>query len=269
MFENQLLIGVLVFVFTTFMAIGGVGAAFIDIPIFIYFGYDILFATALALLLNFFSTGTASLRHHKNRAIHYDIALPIIIASIITSPIGAIASTLVNKTDLKLIFALVLLLIGINIIYKTFKSSKNGTSGNEVKNNEELLIDRSKRLCLSVILGLAVGFISGLLGIGGGAIILPLLLYFGLHPKHAAGTTSFIVVFSSGISFLSKLTLTSFVIDYTLLIVTILVTIFGAVLGSYLMHFKLNKNQIRYIIAFFIELVAIKMIIDYLLLVLS
>ena len=40
-------------------------------------------------------------------------------------------------------------------------------------------------------------------------------------------------------------------------------TILGAIVGSYLMHFKLNKNQIKLVIIIFLELVAIRMLSDF------
>lgn len=257
--ETYLLINIAIFFFTTVMAIGGVGAAFIDTPLLIYFGFDIVMVTALSLLLNIFSTGTASIRHYRQKAIEYDVALPIILSSIFTAPIGAYFVNVINKNDLKLIFALTLIVFGLTILFNLYKT-RNRQEGTGISER----ISNSKRIAISLALGAIVGFITGLLGIGGGSIILPFLIFFGLETRKAAGTTSFIVIFSSLIGLLSKLTITSFVINYPLLFSTVIATILGAVLGSYLMHFKLNKNQIKLIIVIFLELVAIKMIIPFL-----
>ena len=257
--ETYLLINILIFLFTTVLAVGGVGAAFIDTPLLIYFGFDIVMVTALGLLLNVFSTGTASIRHYRQKAIEYDVAIPIIISSIFTAPLGAYFVNLIDKNELKLIFALTLAIIGLTILFNLIKTNKKNDSVDKVD-----LIDKNKRIAISVVLGALVGFITGLLGIGGGSIILPFLLFFGLETRKAAGTTSFIVVFSSLIGLISKITLTTFTVDYFLVITSIIFTILGAALGSYLMHFKLNKNQIKLIIILFLELVAIKMILDFL-----
>lgn len=257
--ETYFLINLLIFFFTTVLAVGGVGAAFIDTPLLIYFGFDIVFVTALGLLLNVFSTSTASIRHYRQKAIEYDVAVPIIISSIFTAPIGAYFVNLIDKNELKLIFAITLLLIGLTILLNLLKTKKNRESIEKIE-----LIPRNKRIVISVLLGALVGFITGLLGIGGGSIILPFLLFFGLETRKAAGTTSFIVVFSSLIGLISKITLTTFTIDFFLLITSVFSTILGAALGSYLMHFRLNKNQIKLIIVLFLELVAIKMILDFL-----
>ena len=51
---------------------------------------------------------------------------------------------------------------------------------------------------LIVVFGLAVGFISGLLGIGGGVLIVPFMVYVCKYPtKMAAGSSHLIISFSA------------------------------------------------------------------------
>jgi uncharacterized protein len=48
--------------------------------------------------------------------------------------------------------------------------------------------------------GLAAGFLSGLVGIGGGIVIVPILVYFfNMNQKMAQGTTLFMFLFPIGI----------------------------------------------------------------------
>ena len=220
-----ILLSFLVFIFTTIMAIAGVGAAFIIIPLLYYFGYDFLMVTAIGLFLNSLSTGTASIRHAKNHAINLHIALPIIVSSAIFTPIGAYLSGTISRSSLKLLFALFLLLVGCNMFYKLWQELKieNDTAITSFNGNKIIIHKLSKPLMtqtaptslliISLVTGALVGLIAGLLGVGGGSLILPVLLWFGLETKKAAGTTSFIVVFSSIIGFISKFGLTGIEID--------------------------------------------------------
>ena len=202
-----------------------------------------------------FSTATSSIRHHRNNAIDYKIALPIIISSIITTPIGAIYSDTIPRETLRLLFALFLLFVGTNILWKTLGQIR-AIRKTEMLIEEEVeeiigeTVSETKRIIISVIIGAIVGFIAGLLGVGGGSLILPFLLYFGLETKKAAGTTSFIVVFSSLLGFISKVGLTSVNLDPILAI------------GSYLMHFKLNKHHIKATMGIMLLLVALKILYD-------
>jgi len=52
------------------------------------------------------------------------------------------------------------------------------------------------------LIGAFAGYLGGLLGVGGGDFIIPVLIGRGMDPKKASGTTAFVVVFAGS----SKLT---------------------------------------------------------------
>lgn len=250
--STYLLLFTLILFATILTSLGGLGAAFIIIPLLLFFEYSIELASILGLSFNLVNTLTASFRHYRMKSIEFKISLPVIIMSLVGAPTGALLVNFIPAAELKLVFSLVLILIGLNNIRKYF--SKRQVSED---------VDIHQNLILSLIIGFLVGFVSGLLGIGGGALVLPVLLYYGLVPKKAAGTTSFIVVFSSLVGILSKLIFNSYQMDNSLLIGGILVSILGAMLGSYAMHFKLKQSQIKLIISLLIIAVGIKMILAY------
>lgn len=99
---------------------------------------------------------------------------------------------------------------------------------------------------------------GGLLGVGGGNIVLPFLSWLGLDAKVAAGTTAFIVVFSSLAGFLGHVSLGG--MDYTFLGVMTLAAIVGALLGSYLMRFKLTPPQLRRVMGAVLFVAAAKIV---------
>lgn len=249
----------LVILAATFLTIlGGIGAAFIIIPLLLAFGYPIALASIIGLSFNFISTSTASIRHYRQNSIDFQISIPIILVSLIGAPTGALLVNYIPSGELKLVFAIVLLLIGFNNIVKLYSSATQRSNNSFEKDAIR------QKLLLSVIAGFFVGLVSGLLGIGGGALLLPLLLYFNLPAKKAAGTTSFIVVFSSLIGVISKLVLNDYEFDYVLFYGGIIISIIGAVLGSYAMHYKLKQSHIKLVISMLIISVGIKMIFDYL-----
>lgn len=116
---------------------------------------------------------------------------------------------------------------------------------------------RSQMLSDSALGGVA-GFIDGLLGIGGGAIIVPALVGSGLEPKRASATTSFVVVFASLTGFLAHATLSG--IDYSLVGATGFASAGGAALGAWLMSEKLKGQQLKYIIGLVLLGTAVKII---------
>ncbi len=249
-----LLIILLIFISTFISSLGGLGAAFIIIPILIAFGYPIEQASIYGLTFNFINTFTVSTRNYRQKSINFRVSVPIILMSLIGAPVGALLVNYIPSNELKFVFACVLILIGANTIIKQFKSGDSALETDK---------DVQTQLLFSITVGFLVGFVSGLLGIGGGAIVLPLLLYFNLRPKKAAGTTSFIVVFSSFVGIISKLLINNYIFDYILIFYGTMVSIIAALLGSYAMHFRLKQSQIKMIIALLITLVGIKMIFDY------
>jgi len=244
----------LIFIFTIFTSLGGLGAAFIIIPTLLLFNYSIVLASIMGLVFNFVNTFTSSIRHARHNVIVYQLSVPIILASLIGAPVGALFVNILPASVLKLIFGMTIVILGLNIIRKSVTNTPT-----QVEDSELLTIP----IQYSLLVGFLVGFVSGLLGIGGGAIVLPLFLYFGLETKKAAGTTSFIVVFSSFIGIISKLLLNNYEFDLTLLIAGLIASIFGAIIGTYLMHFKIKQIYLKISISLLLIVIGIKMIVEY------
>ncbi len=252
---TTLILSILIFLFTTIMALAGVGAAFIVIPLTESFGYPLLTAMALGLLLNTVSTGISTLRHLREHMVEIRMSLPVVILSIVFTPIGAYFATAVPRDELRLIFGIALLLISANMFYRVSRSGMEGSEASELGSPKFLLIGG--------VLGALVGFIAGLIGIGGGAIILPFFLFMGMETKRAASTTSFVVMFSSLTGFFSKAALLADPIPLDVMLLTVVATVIAAALGSYLMHFRLNRKQIKVVIAVMVLLVGLKTVVFY------
>ncbi|MGQ9815144.1 MAG: TSUP family transporter, partial [Candidatus Roseilinea sp.] len=103
-------------------------------------------------------------------------------------------------------------------------------------------------------------FLGGLLGVGGGNFILPVLSWLGLDAKTAAGTTALIVVFSSLSGFLGHATLSG--LDPLFLAIMAVMAAAGSLVGSQLMKTKVSSAQLKKIIGVLLWLIAVKMIVD-------
>ena len=225
----------LTFGLTSLMSIGGVGAAFILVPIFYWMGMPVPEAGALGLLLAMFNTGTAALNFHRGGNIRYRTAIAIVITVIIFSPLGSYASVVVDKNIVMTVFAVFLLVAGSMML---FYHPPKPSEGAEPKGP----------LWSELSLGAGVGFLSGLLGVGGGGFIGPFFIWMGLDAKDVAGTTAFIVFFSGLVGFLGHLEFYHGRIDYTLFLLTALAAVCGGVLGSHLSRFKLSSKQIKQVL---------------------
>ncbi|MBN2059823.1 MAG: sulfite exporter TauE/SafE family protein [Deltaproteobacteria bacterium] len=239
------LAGLITFVFTTLLTIAGVGAAFILIPVFIALGIDVHMAMATALLLNSIAMAFASYRFIKNRLVMWKVAIPILIVATTLSPVGAYVSKGLNRDLLLWLFVTFLLFAaGMMLFYKP-KQKDTASS-------------RSRQVVSGVSVGAFAGFLGGLLGVGGGNFIVPVLVWLGYEPKKASATTSFIVIFSSFSGFLGHASVGS--INGALLGFSAVGSALGAITGAWLMTEKLKQGQVKIIIGIVLLCIAVKMI---------
>jgi uncharacterized membrane protein YfcA len=111
------------------------------------------------------------------------------------------------------------------------------------------------------VTGSIVGFLSGLLGVGGGNILIPILTLLGFPPKKVAIAVSFVVPFSA---FSSFFTYASYVkLDYILLFVVAFCAIIGGYIGNYMMQFKLEQKHIKKIMALLLYILAFRLLIYF------
>ncbi len=240
---------VLVFIFSGLLAMAGLGAAFLFVPLFYYLGVPLAEATPTALLLNVVSLMFAAINYWRGKLINWRLGLPVIITAVILSPIGARLTASVDKTLLLALFSAFLVFAGAMMLFYQAKKRSQALA-------------RPVEVAAGAGVGSVAGFLGGMLGVGGGNFILPVLNWLGLDAKVAAGTTAFIVVFSSFSGFLGHATMGG--IDPLFVGIMALMAAAGSIVGSHLMKTKLSSPQLKRIIGVLLWLIAAKMIFDLL-----
>ena len=233
-----------VLVFSAVLSMAGLGAAFIFVPFFYWLGVPLAESAALGLLLNFVSLAFASVTYVRSKLVDFRAAVPIAIAAVILSPIGAQMTQRVDKNLLLWLFTAFLVFAGSMMLF--YKPPKRP-------------VQRGAAVAgLSAGVGGIAGFLGGLLGVGGGNFIVPVLNWLGFDAKIAAGTTGFVVVFSSLAGFLGHASLGGQ--NYVFLVVMAITAIAGALLGSYLMRYRLNSTQLKRVIGVILYVVALNIV---------
>jgi uncharacterized protein len=238
---------ILVFVFSGLLAMAGLGAAFLFVPLFYYLGVPLAEATPTALLLNVVSLLFATINYWRGRLINWRVGLPVLVAAVILSPIGARLTQSVDKTILLGMFAAFLVFAGAMMLF--YKAKKR-----------EQPLGRVVEVSAGAGIGTVAGFLGGLLGVGGGNFILPVLNWLGLDAKVAVGTTALVVVFSSLSGFLGHATMTG--LDPWFVGIMAVMAAAGSIVGSQLMKTKLSSSQLKKVIGVLLFLIAAKMIFD-------
>jgi len=247
---TYILAGLLTFPITAALTIAGVGAAFILIPVFTALGIELHQAMAIALLLNALAMMFASFRYTKKKLILWKLSIPLIITTAIGAPIGVRLGYHIDNEVIKIVFICFLLFAaGMIFFFQARKYNADGT------------VDLTPvRSIIAAVAGLGIGVLAGLIGVGGGNIILPILIALGIKPKEAVGTTAVIVLFSSLSGFISHIGVGS--LDPLLVVITACASILGAVVGSWLMTDRLNPETIKKILGVVLFALAIKMILN-------
>ena len=232
------------FVAAFIFALGGVGAAIVLIPAMIFLGIPMNVAKPVGLFYNTLSMTGASVSNIKNKRLDFKLGIPIIIFSFLFAVVGAYLSKFVSTTVVLYLFIAFLLFSGFMFLF--FKKKK-----------EKVFREDRPYLALSLV-GSIAGLLSGLLGIGGGGIISPLMLMLGFNSKKIASITAFVVPFSSFAGFLTYWFMGK--VDWTLLLWVSVAGYAGASLGTMFMHKKLNPATVKKILAFILLAMAVKMI---------
>lgn len=185
-----------------------------------------------ALLLNIFVAGIAFYYYYKAGYFNKKLFISFAIASI---PLAYIGGTLeVDASIYKKILA-VLLVFAILKMLNIF-----GKESNTIK---------QIKLWQGLFVGGVIGFFSGLIGIGGGIILTPiiLLLHWG-KMKEAAAVSALFIWVNSAAGLIGQISSGVSIEKESFLLVAI--ALIGGVLGGYYGSKKINNQKLRYILAF-------------------
>lgn len=125
-------------------------------------------------------------------------------------------------------------------------------------------MENKKPMTLQIVLillavGLAAGFLSGMVGIGGGIIIVPVLVYFlGFTQHQAQGTTLFMFLLPIGILGVMNYHKQGYV-DYKTALIICTTFVFGSYFGSKL-SISLDQKMVKQIFGAIIILLGAKML---------
>lgn len=242
----------------------GVGGGIIMVPamaiVFEIMGFDpevfhhVAVGTSLAVII---ATGTVSARaHHQREAVMFDVVRlwgPFIIAA---SLLGGLMARLYSGDVLRIIFGVVALFVALNVVLPVQRKIMARLSGSKITHR---------------ITAVFVGYISALMGIGGGSLSVPTLAAFG-HQMHKAvgtgaalgvllavpGTLGFII---SGWNVDGRPPLSVGYINLPAFLLIGLVASAVAPFGAALAH-RLDQKQLKLAFALFLVVVGVRMIIQ-------
>jgi len=231
------------------MSLAGLGAATLYIPLFYYTGTPLPEAISTGLLLNVVALGITTPSHLRAKTVNLRLGIPILVAATALAPLGAGVSHAVERNLLLGLFAGFLVVSGALMLFYR-------------RPERTWVVSRPVEIGAGTAVGGGVGFLAGLLGVGGGVFVLPVLHGIGLDSKTATGTTALVALASSISGFASRATLGS--LDVTFAVVTATAAAAGVLVASRFATTRLTAGGLKKVVAIILWVIAVKMIWDVL-----
>jgi uncharacterized membrane protein YfcA len=236
-----LLYGLLFLVAFLYASVGHGGASgYLALMALFSFSPEVMKPTAL--LLNLFVSLIAFIQFYRGRYFIKNIFLPLALASI---PMAFVGGLLVMDGALykKILGLLLLIPVARFLLF-------SNTPATELKKSSTPL---------SLLIGAAIGFLSGLIGIGGGIILSPILLFLKWTDQKQTAAISALFIFVNSIAGLAG-QYTKGIQFNSAMIVYVLIAFAGGLLGSYLGATRFKQSILKNILAFVLLLAAVKLI---------
>ena len=195
-----------------------------------------------ALMLNLFVSMTSFIQFYRGKHFRWQIFLPLALASVPTAFLGGLVS--VDAVIYKKILGLLLLLPIVRFLF--FRNIRT----------EELKPSDWK---ISVLIGAAIGFLSGLIGIGGGIILSPILLLLKWTDQKQTAAISALFIFVNSMSGLAG-QFTKGISFSPDMYAYVGIAFVGGLLGAYFGAIRFQQSVIKYLLAVVLIMAAYKLL---------
>ena len=167
----------------------GLSAAAVISPMLITFlDMDPYMAVGIALSSDVLASAVSAYTYHKNKNLDIKNGLIMMVSVLTFTVVGSYVASLVPAATMGGFSVFMTFLLGIKFILRPVMTTKEAMAA----------VSAKKRAVQSVVCGIAIGFICGFVGAGGGMMMLLILTsVMGYELKTAVGTSVFIMAFTA------------------------------------------------------------------------
>lgn len=221
----------------------GGGGSILSIPILVYlFGVEPVAASAYSLFIVGTTSLTGAIPKYRQQLVNIRTGVLFGLPSIVTIfftrllVIPAIPEIVFDNGSFQVTRRI--LLLGTFAVLMVLAAIPM------IRGKREVISQNKRfRLVLVMLEGVVVGFLTGLVGAGGGFLIIPALVFLtGMRFKTAVGTSLFIIGINSLVGFTGDLM--NFSMDWPLLLFVTGIAIVGILIGNYLSR-RLPGTKLR------------------------
>ena len=260
----------------------GVGGGFLMTPLLFFIGIPPAVAVATEANQIVASSFSGVLAHFRRKTVDFKMGTVLLIGGLTGAAVGVVIFNYLKaqgQVDLlvKLCYVVFLGVIGslmfvesLNALRKSRNNATVTTTRRQRGWMQALPLKtrfRTSGLYISVlpplVVGLFVGILSAIMGVGGGFIMVPAMIYLlGMPTKVVVGTSLFQIIFVTGFTTLLHAT-TNYTVDMALAVLLLVGGVIGAQIGTQI-GTRLRAEQLRILLAMMVLAVCFKLALDLL-----
>ena len=259
----------------------GVGGGFIMTPLLFFIGVPPAVAVATGANQIVASSVSGLMAHLKRKTVDLRMGTVLLVGGLVGAAFGVVLFNYLKslgQVDLliNLCYVIFLGIIGTLMFVESLNALRKSRRGAPPKRRKHNWVHalpfkmrfRTSGLYISVIppllVGLSVGLLAAVMGVGGGFIMVPAMIYLlGMPTKVVIGTSVFQIIFVTAFTTLLHAT-TNYTVDVMLAVLLLVGGVIGAQFGT-VIGMRLRAEQLRILLAGLVLLVCGKLAMDLLL----
>ena len=256
----------------------GVGGGFLITPLLFFIGIPPAVAVATSANQIVAASFSALLPHVRRRNVDFRMGSVLLAGGLLGSALGVYVFTLLKtlgQVDLmvNLCYVVFLGIVGSLMFVESLQALRQARKGAAPKRRKHTWVHgmpfkmrfRVSGLYISVIppllVGLSVGVLSAIMGVGGGFIMVPAMIYLLSMPtKVVVGTSLYQIIFVTAFTTLLHAA-TNYTVDIILAVLLLIGGVIGAQYGA-MVGARLKAEQLRILLAGLVLLVCAKLAFD-------
>lgn len=261
----------------------GVGGGFLLTPLLIMFGIPSTVAAATDSNQIVAASTSGTYAHWKVGNVDFKMGIYLLVGGFVGGIIGVQAIKLLHAMGnadfvIKMTYVLMLGIVGVYMFIESIQSMRKKQSAvEEVKEEKESAVGRflkslplqtrfeksgvTHSALVPIVLGAFVGILAAIMGVGGGFLMVPVMVYMLRMPMHVVvGTSLFQILFTCiEVTFLQAYTNHS--VDFLLAVLLLVGSTVGAQIGTVFGR-KLKGEQLKVLLAVIVLVVTVKIVFE-------
>ncbi len=261
----------------------GVGGGFLMTPLLIMFGIPSTVAAATDSNQIVAASTSGTYAHWKVGNVDFKMGIYLLVGGFLGGLVGVQFIKILHAMGnadfvIKMTYVLMLGIVGVYMFIESLQSMKKKKDvAEEAKEEKESAVGRflkslplqtrfeksgiTHSLLVPIVMGGFVGILAAIMGVGGGFLMVPIMVYMLRMPMHVVvGTSLFQILFTCiEVTFLQAYTNHS--VDFVLAVLLLLGSTLGAQVGA-VMGRKLKADQLKILLAGIVLAVTVKIIFE-------